>query len=250
MCTSFVYRKDKILIGMNFDNDGKDFTLSANQKQGFWGLVKVNGAFFPSFGINKSGVFVNDLMVDSNGAGKYKRQSDKRWVTTSLLKFVMGDQVKFDDIKSVLARIEIVNAPNASTHNLIADRDGNTCIVEPGRRNIFSDARDSAWQIMTNFPLSDYDEIVPARVAGSGAERYLQVLNMIAAMRGTMGVEQGFEILKGVKQNSPAWRTELSLIYDGTRHELFYCLAQDFEKILKYDFASPTVFSKRQAGGG
>ncbi len=245
MCTCFVYRKEKILIGMNFDNDRKDFKVSGDQGQDFLVSVNVGNVFFPSFGINRNGIFVNDLMVDSNGAGKYKRQNDKRWVTTSLIKSIMEIPMNFDEVKNVLQRVEIVNAPHASTHNLIVDRYGNTCVVEPGRKNIFTQPSDSNWYIMTNFPLSDYDEIVPSKASGSGSDRFLEVFSMMPRLGNQMSVEQGFEILKSVKQDGPVWKTELSLIYDGTNQELFYCLDQNFDAILKYDFGSQKTIYKR-----
>ena len=166
MCTSFVYRKNGVWIGMNFDNDGKDFKISTDQGNDFLVSVDVNGIFFPSFGINRNGIFVNDQVVDSNGAGKYKRQNDRRWVTTSLVKFIMEDQVGFEDVKNVLQRVEIVNAPNQSTHNLIVGRNGNTCLVEPGRKILYTEPQDSNWYVMTNFPLSNYEEKVPDTVSG------------------------------------------------------------------------------------
>jgi hypothetical protein len=245
MCTSFVYRKEKILIGMNFDNDGKDFKMSVEQGNDFLVSVKVANIFFPSFGINKNGIFVNDLMMDSNGTGKYKRQNDKRWVTTSLIKYVMGAGISFEDVKNVLQRVEMVNAPNSSTHNLIVDRQGNTCIVEPGRRNIIAGPRDSDWYIMTNFPLSDYDEIVPSNVSGSGSDRYLKTLEGMRRLRGQMTIEQGFEILKSVQQNGPEWTTELSLMYDGAKQELYYCLDRNYDLVMKYDFSTQDIYFKR-----
>lgn len=78
MCTSFVYRKENVWIGMNFDNDGKDLKISTHEGNGFLVSVKVNNRYFPSIGINQNGIFVNDSSVDSNGEGKYKRQSEKR----------------------------------------------------------------------------------------------------------------------------------------------------------------------------
>jgi len=53
-----------------------------------------------------------------------------------------------------------------------------------------------------------------------------------------MTVEQGFEILKSVIQTGPAWTTELSLIYDGVKRKLFYCLDQNFDEIIEYDISS------------
>lgn len=238
MCTSFVYRKENVWIGMNFDNNGKDFRISTNEGHGFLVSVKVNNRYFPSIGINQNGIFVNDSLVDANGEGKYKRQNDKRWVTTSLIQYILGSKVEFEDIKAVLERVEIVNAPKASTHNMIVDTNGNACVVEPGRKNIFTGKQDSEWCVVTNFPLSDYQEIVPVVVSGSGADRYQKVLEKMSVLSGPMAVEQGFEILKSVIQTGPAWTTELSLIYDGVKRKLFYCLDQNFDEIIEYDISS------------
>lgn len=240
MCTSFVYRKENVLIGMNFDNDGKDFRISANDGKSFLVSVKVNNKYFPSIGVNQKGVFVNDALVDANEAGKYKRQSEKRWITTSLIQYIMGSDVQFDDVKEVLGKVEIVNAPKASTHNLIVDSEGNTCVVEPGRKNIFSGGNDSEWCVVTNFPLSDYEEITPIAVSGSGSDRYQTVAEKLANVTKPLTVQQGFEILKSVKQDGPEWKTQLSLIYDEKRQKLYYCLDQKFDAIMEYDFQPTT----------
>jgi hypothetical protein len=236
MCTSFVYRKEQVLIGMNFDNDGRDFKILTNTRNDFLVLVKVNNKFFPSIGINQNGVFVNDSLVDSNGEGKYKRQNDKRWVTTSLIQYIMGSDVNFEDVREVLAEVEIVNAPNTSTHNLIVDPEGNICVVEPGRKNIFSGGNESEWCVVTNFPLSNYEEITPTTVSGSGSNRYQEVVKMLSKLSDSLTVEQGFEILESVKQDGPEWTTQLSMIYDGKEGKLFYCLDQKFDEIIEYDF--------------
>ncbi len=236
MCTSFVYRKENVLIGMNFDNDGKEFKISTNLGHDFLVSVKVNRKYFPSIGINQKGVFVNDSLVDSNGEGKYKRQNDKRWVTTALIQYIMGSDVEFEDVKEVLGKVEVVNAPKASTHNLIADSEGNTCVVEPGRKNIFSGVHDSKLCVVTNFPLSDYEETTPSAVSGSGSDRYQGVLEKLAKLKYALTIEQGFEILESVKQDGPEWITQLSMIYDGKNRKLFYCLDQKFDEIIEYDF--------------
>lgn len=236
MCTSFVYRREGVWVGMNFDNDGKDFKISTNEGDDFLVSVKVNKRYFPSIGINQKGIFVNDSLVDSNGEGKYKRQNDKRWVTTSLIQYIMGSGVEFEDVREVLERVEVVNGPKASTHNMIVDTNGNICIVEPGRKNIFTGMKDSEWCVVTNFPLSDYEEVVPTVVSGSGSRRYQKVLEKMSVMGNPMTVDQGFEILKSVKQTGPEWKTELSLIYDVMNRRLFYCLDQDFDAVIEYDF--------------
>jgi len=240
MCTSFVYRKEHVLIGMNFDNDGKKFRISTDGGNSFLVSVKVNHKYFPSIGVNRQGVFVNDSIVDANGEGQYKRQSAKRWVATSLVQFIMGSDVTFADVKEVLEKVEIVNAPRASTHNLIVDAAGNSCVVEPGRRNIFSGGNDSEWCVVTNFPLSDYEEITPMTVSGSGSDRYQTVVAQLSKVTKPLTVQEGFDILKSVKQDGPEWKTQLSLIYDGRRKKLFHCLDQKYDEIIEYGFQQTT----------
>jgi hypothetical protein len=144
----------------------------------------------------------------------------------------------------VLQRVEIVNAPNQSTHNLIVDRSGKTCLVEPGRKNVYSEQQDSDWYVMTNFPLSDYEAIIPYTVSGIGADRYLKTLEALARLNKPMSVEDGFEVLKGVIQTGPVWVTELSLLYDGEKRELYYCFDQRFDAIVQYNFGTKNVINK------
>ncbi len=235
MCTSFVFRKDIVLVGMNFDNNGKEYKVSDLGGKGFLLTVKMGNAFFSSVGINPNGIFVNDQMVDPSENGVYKRQNSKRWVTSKLVDTILKTNVNFSGIITTLEQVEIVNAPKTSTHNLIVDRNGDICIVEPGRKNIVSKKEESDWFILTNFPISDYEEITPKKVAGSGSDRYMKGFNLLDKKKDLMTIESGFSILKDLQQNSSTWVTELSLIYDATNRELYYCQNRNFEDIKRID---------------
>jgi len=233
MCTTFVYRNRKVIVGMNFDNDGKKYTISDNKDKGFRVSVKIGPAEFPTIGVNTCGIFINDQIVDSIPAGVYKRQNEKRWVTSALVKNILQSNIQFDEIISKLNEIEIVNAPNTSTHNLIVARDGDICIVEPGRKNVISRKEDSKWFVLTNFPISEYNEIYPRKVTGSGSDRYLKTVQLIEKINEPLTIDLGFEILKKIQQKGPEWTTEISLLYDATEKIIYYCKNQIFEDILK-----------------
>lgn len=230
MCTTIVFRKNTVLVGMNFDNDGKEYRLSNIDGMEFLISVKVGNTFFPSIGINPSGIFVNDQMVDPNENGTYKRQNDKRWVNSRLIDTVLKANLSFSAITEILMRVEIVNAPKSSTHNLIVDRNGDICIVEPGKQSIVSKREESDWFILTNFPISDYKEITPTHVTGSGSDRYMKGSHLMRE-RDQITIEAGFSILKDLQQNNSTWVTELSLVYDATNGELYYCQHRDFEDV-------------------
>ncbi len=234
MCTSFVFRKNnKVFVGMNFDNDGKEFKISDASKGGFSILIKVRNAFFPSIGVNRNGVFVNDQMVDANEQGVYKRQNEKRWVTSKLVDTILRENLSFSEVLATLGQVEIVNNPYLSAHNLIVDTRGNVCIVEPGKRYIVSKAEETDWVILTNFPISDYGDVVPQKVAGSGSDRYLKGLSLLKNVKNKMTVKTGFSILHELQQNGPVWTTEVSLVYDAAHSELYYCLNRNFQAIKK-----------------
>jgi len=56
--------------------------------------------------------------------------------------------------------MKIVNAPNLCTHNLIADKNGNVWVIEPGRGIIKNKAEESSYFLITNFSLIYYNYCV------------------------------------------------------------------------------------------
>ncbi|MBN2444390.1 MAG: hypothetical protein JXJ04_23710 [Spirochaetales bacterium] len=236
MCTSFVYRKKSIIVGMNYDNDGKEILLSTKTGNDFLISVKIRGTLFPSAGINREGIFINDQTVDSEGEGKYKRQTDKRWVTTAIVNKIMNNELQFDDLEEILGKTEIMNGPFTSTHNLIVNKQGSTCLIEPGRKNIFSTQEDSSFYTLTNFPLSEYDDLQPEIVSGSGSDRYLAANSFLKQDMEKLTPIDYFELLKKVSQKGPEWSTEVSLIYDVTHHLLYLCFHNNFDSIYEYSF--------------
>ncbi len=243
MCTSFVYRKNDIFIGMNFDNNGKECFVSLNEGNDFIVNTKVNKIVFPSFGITKNKTFFNDLMVDSIDAGKYKRQTDKRWVTSTLLKEVINHNMDLESICRKLNEVVIVNNPNSSTHNMIVDHNGKICVIEPGRKVLISSADNTGFYTMTNFPLSDYDEFQPEVVSGSGSDRYLLV-NKLLNKYSDFSEIVGLEVLKAASQKGPEWNTDLSLIYNTEMDKMYFCLHNDYETIYEYDFKEEIIKNK------
>lgn len=241
MCTSFVYRDQTVLVGMNFDNNGKECKLVFKDGNQFVVMVHVNGTFYPSFGVNRNGTFINDQLVDSNGEGAYKRQNENRWVTTNLIGKVLTEEIPFASLQEVLRQKTIVNTPNTSTHCMIADRLGHVHIVEPGRRNLFSPATESPFYLMTNFPLAEYQPMRPDEVRGSGADRFQTAYRRLSECQGTLDVDAGFAILEAVKQEKGEWMTEFSMISVPAERVVYFSLNGDFQKRLKFSFADSQI---------
>lgn len=233
MCTSFIHRKNNILIAMNFDNNGMKYEISKKDPKQFTVLVNVGRGKYPSFGVNSSGVFINNLFVDSNGKGLYKRASNNVTHTSRFTKDVLDGSIAQEDLNDYLQRIEVVNGPDFSVHNMICDNLGNVWVVEPGRGIIYSPVEETPYFIMSNFSLCDYRKT--GLLAGSGTDRYATAERMLS-ITDTLDVTGAFKILEAVMQKDGEWNTAFSFVYSQREQVVYYCNNDDFKKILQYSF--------------
>jgi len=233
MCTSFISRKGDVLIGMNFDNNGMAYSINTNIHD--WFIVNVDGGRgkYPSFGVNNNGLFFNNLVVDSNGKGLYRRPSKRVTHTTKLISDILHRIINEEDLKEYLSRIEVVNTPDWSCHNMIIDSSSNVYIVEPGRGNIYSPNKESDYYIMTN------ESIIDMQKNGNHAkcDRYNAVekeLNRII----DPNPKDAFEILKKAFQTDGEWKTELSIVFSKKEGKVYYCFNGDISKLCEYSFCN------------
>jgi hypothetical protein len=229
MCTSFTWRKDNVLVAMNFDNNNTPFSLSIKDPKQF--VIFVGGK--PCFGVNNSGLFINHLMVDSNGNGLYKRGKNVIH-TIKLITDVLSGKLAQESINVFLLEKEIVNVPDNSCHSMIADMSGNVWVVEPGRGIIHSPADESSFYLMTNFSLIDWK--TSGKLEGSGAERY-KIADDLLSTASHLDVMQAFEILKATNQSKGEWLTAFSMVYSQKENTVYYCYNREYKNIQKFTFS-------------
>lgn len=234
MCTSFVERKNDIIIAMNFDNNGMPFHVKKDAKQ-FIVLVDTGKGKYPSFGVNCNGTFINNLLVNSNGKGTYKRASKKVTHTSKLTDDILNGIISSDEIGQYLSNIEVVNSPDSSVHNMIVDRCGNVWIVEPGRGVIYSQTDETPYFLMTNFSLCDFNE--NKCLSSDGRDRYEIARKHLDIAKG-LDVNSALQILDEVKQSTGEWMTKFSLVYSQKENAIYYCFDGDFKNIMKHQFES------------
>jgi hypothetical protein len=217
---------------MNFDNNGMKFELNTSIPNSFIMDVYTDSGKQPSFGINSQKTFVNNLFVDSNGNGLYKRVGKTRTLNIYLIKNLLEGNIEVNDLDNYLDTMEIVNAPNFCTHNLITDKNGNVWVVEPGRRNIRNKANESPYFVMTNFSIIDYN--AGKKYTDWGFDRYTNVKKHLDK-KNELSIKDAFDILKKVKQNGE-WITEFSMVYSKNESKVYYCYNTDYNNILEYKF--------------
>ncbi|MDV4152184.1 hypothetical protein R0131_15255 [Clostridium sp. AL.422] len=231
MCTSFIYRGQDTIIGMNFDNNGMKYSIDTKDPN--WFTVHVDGGRgkYPSFGVDCYGRFFNNLLVNSNGKGLYRRPSKKVTHTTKLIKDILNGVICVENLEEYLSNIEVVNTPDWSCHNMICDSNGNVYVVEPGRGNINNQAKSSSYFVMTNFSLWDslYENIE------CNCDRFKKVSSAFEKSE-KVDIEKAFRILESACQRNGEWITEFSMVYSKNLNTVYYCLNGNFNKRFEYKF--------------
>jgi len=218
---------------MNFDNNGMPFSIKTKDQKQFVVLVDGGRGKCPSFGVNCDGTFINNLGVDSNGKGLYKRAKNVAH-SSRLTGDVLAGVIPSDEISRYLERVEIVNGPDFSVHNMIADKHGNVWVVEPGRGVLYSPADESPLFVMTNFSLIDWKS--SGRLKGDGIDRYETAQKLLDQTK-NIDVPAAFEILEAVKQSGGEWQTAFSMVYSGNENTVYYCYNGDYKDIKQFTFA-------------
>ena len=231
MCTSFISRKNDVIIGMNFDNNGMSYSIDTKNQD--WFVINVDGGRgkYPSFGVNKNGLFFNNLVVDSNGKGVYRRPSTKVTHTTKLICDILKENITENKLKEYLDTIEVVNTPDWSCHNMIVDSSANVYIVEPGRGNIYSPYTESDYYIMSNESIIDMIQ----NQKKAACNRY-NIVEKELNRTPDVDIAKSFEILKRAFQHEGEWKTELSMVFSKKEQKVYYCMNRNITDLIEYTF--------------
>jgi hypothetical protein len=240
MCTSFVLYSDKTYIGMNFDISDRPIKIGIKGADQLLVFQKDGSSFFPAFGINKKGTFMNLLMVAPNEAGRYRRGKNCVHIMR-VFDDVLGGRTGPGELSVYLRDRTVVNVPNISVHSMVAGRDRCACVIEPGRANIPFDGVDRDFLVLTNFPLSDWIGRDDHDVTGSGADRYKICRRMLSENQHAFSVDQGFGILEATSQAGGGYPTQLSMLAVPEDGAVYFTIRRRFSRQYAFSFADNVV---------
>lgn len=240
MCTSFVVHLDRTFIGMNFDISRRPIKIALIGADQLQVLQNNDGQFYPAFGLNSSGTFMNLLMVDPNEEGTYRRGKNCVHIMR-LFDELLSGRIEISELNKYLSNNTIVNVPNHSVHSLIAGKNRETYIVEPGRRNLDINLSKRDFMVLTNFPLSDNIDTEYKDVKGPGNDRYIKTYEAITNGKETFNMATGFDLLEETIQHSGDFPTQFSMIFIPEESKVYFTLNGNFIKIFEFSFITKQI---------
>jgi hypothetical protein len=244
MCTSFAVHLEKTFIGMNFDISKRPIKIIFQDDDQLIILQNENGQFFPAFGLNANGTFMNLLMVDPIEDGKYRRGKNCIHIM-KLFEDILRGRIEMSSLKDFLDGNAIINVPNYSVHSMIAGKNRKTFIIEPGRKNIDFDSVDRDFMVLTNFPVSENMDKEYTNVNGPGHDRYIKAYETIEINKESFGIESGFSLLEGTVQHDGDYPTQLSMIFIPEESKVYFTLNGSFEKVFEFSFTNKQILTMK-----
>ncbi|MGE5623882.1 MAG: hypothetical protein ACM3UP_02535 [Methanocella sp.] len=243
-CTSFAVYSNRTVYGANLDWPGQP-ELRFRLEQGRAGapVLFMDFAAPPGFvwmsGLNSEGLFVTLQEVPP-----------RQYVGFSPASAVSLDGVLFEallsasttgEVEAMIGGRRLLSPPGFALHSLVADRRGQTLILEPGAGAPAVIRNTANYAVMTNFYLSDFPGADPASVEGPGADRYRAAVDELSRVMGALDLETGLGVLVRSSQDM----TQASLLVFPGERMVYLALRRDWSRLYCIDLERRTVSTFR-----
>ncbi|MGD2034778.1 MAG: carcinine hydrolase/isopenicillin-N N-acyltransferase family protein [Bacteroidales bacterium] len=235
-CTIFSITKDgKTLVGNNEDyikpNTKVWITPTSNTDYGC--IFFTFDAFWPLGGMNSEGLFFDWALTTVQN---YKKSNDKKDVRGSVCKLMLQNCANVKEAIDFIENYNIHELKNA--HMLIADKLGNSAVIEWNGNDISVIKNEQDYQVLTNFNIYD------AKESRLKSGRYCKASEQLEKCD-TLTVDFVKEVLKCVHQNgkyptlySNVYDLQNQLVYVYYRHNYEYVHVFDIKKELDNEIKS------------
>ncbi|MCX6239203.1 MAG: T9SS type A sorting domain-containing protein [Bacteroidia bacterium] len=240
-CTSFAVYSGEIWYGMNFDYSNVDIKLSIFHI----GSKKIFRAQFGSggfiAGMNDSGLFTCGQILNYNNGKPTFGNGSNTLSIGSLYDYSINNLSTVAEITNYIGTKKIIPSWGLDSHFLFADKTSNAFVIEPfGSYNGITPVKDN-FLVMTNLPNYDFIGMNYTAVIGAGADRYKTAFAYIQEHKSDFGFNAGFETLRRTIQSTGDYPTQISLLFDPIKMEIYFCLKRDFSKVWKISLNNETI---------
>jgi choloylglycine hydrolase len=234
------------LFGRNFDfPDDPALVLYTNSSDGYASISIVDLGYFgynsqklpdPEDGLDNlrlvpllpfDGMNEHGLTVGMAAVPEAEAPVDPEKITIGEIRVL---RMVLDYAKDVEEAIDLIQSYNVRVdeppiHYLLADRNGNSVIIEFVEGEMIVYRNDREWQIITNFIMtgSDAPQSAPCN-------RYDTVHQRLGDSQGRVSLEKAMELLEASSQDNTVW----SAVYDLENLELYVSMQRDYGNIMNF----------------
>jgi hypothetical protein len=240
-CTSFAVYSDEIWYGMNFDYANIEMQFSINTV----GNKKVFRAQFGSggyiAGMNDSGLFTNYQMLYYNNERPIFDNTTNTIGLGPLNEYSLNNLSSAAQVTEYIGTKKLVPSFGQDLQILFADNTGNAFIAEPfGPVNGIVPVEDE-FIVMTNLPHYDFIGIDYTSVYGVGSDRFQTAYEYIRDHKTDFIFNDGIEVLRQTAQTTGDYPTQISLLFDPVKMEVYFCLNQNYSRVWKVSISNGTI---------
>lgn len=247
-CTGFAVYAGEPIYGMNFNYPPRELRfrlISQNERLLFRMEFPQEGAWYSTVGMNSDGVFSSVQMLFPEWPAA-QVGPDKMYIWGAS-DYALEETSSASQTMDLLSNHRVVEG-ETSLHTMIADRQGNAFVLEPGTEKNRITPIQGKVLLMNNFPLADFAGKDFRLMQGAGADRYQKAWTFIAETLDRFDATQAFETLRRA-QNDGDSPTLCSMVFLPNRREVFIALNRDFGKIWRVSLRDRTVSTSQGFAG-
>lgn len=249
-CTCFAFRgaKDSVLFGRNFDFFHRSCLLLYTSPPNAFSSYSMVDLFYCGFsenvtlqelidnpdklkkapylpfdGVNEKGVAIG-LMAVPNAEPPYDKEKAS-FYDLALIRLVLDYAVNTDHAIRLLKSYNY-KATDPPVHFLIADKQGNSAMIEYVEKDIKITKNTEQYLVLTNFIV--YNSGVPLQVT---CERYKTAYSTLNQKKGLISKTGSIELLNQVSQDNTMW----SLVYDlSSYNTIDIAIGRNYNKVYQF----------------
>ncbi len=183
-----------------------------------------NAPYWTFDGMNEHGLTVGMMAVPAADPGW---DPDKVTISSlEAIRLVLDYAKDVDEAVDLLKQYNIDFIGGPPLHYLIADRAGNSVVIEFIDGEMILLKEENPWQVSTNFLIS----IEKPQGAGSSCWRYNQAYKELQTAEGNISSEEAMTILESVSQPSTIW----SIVYNRTSGEIHLVVGGQYDNVHRF----------------
>lgn len=240
-CSAFFCDGQTKFFAKNFDwSSGKGYIIKnkSGQKKFAYGLRGANqanwtskygsmtfnqiGKEFPYGGMNEKGLVVEQLWMSESIYQDNHNQtiSELEWIQFQLDNYATTDEI-IRDLHNLTIK------PIATVHYFIADRNGNSAVIDFVEGKTLVNKKQGKSQVITNETFLDsekYFEINKAKIDNASRtsfDRFCQIKNSLAHID-IKNPEAAFGVLKNSSENRENYKTYWTIVYDLSNMKIYF----------------------------